>query len=180
MSKASLILMLLVATICTFLDSATALIHVVGGSNGWEIPPNNTFYAEWAKPRTFGLGDRLVFPYRTGAHNVLQVLEKDFETCGNDNVINHYFRGPTIIQLNTTGEYYFYSGIGTHCEAGQKLHITVVNGPGSSGKFFHSTSEEMALAPAPAPTLSDTSSAGEVRVLGKICFALSFLPWLFM
>ena len=41
------------------MQSADAVIHVVGGSCGWEVPPNATFYADWAKPRTFGVGDKL-------------------------------------------------------------------------------------------------------------------------
>ena len=44
---------------CVLIQSADALIHVVGGGCGWEVPPNSTFYADWAKPRTFGVGDKL-------------------------------------------------------------------------------------------------------------------------
>ena len=122
---------------CVQMHSSSALIHVVGGKEGWEIPPNKTFYCDWAKPRVFGLNDKLVFPYREGAHNVLQVSKEDFDKCGHDKVFEQYYKGPTVVQLTKLGDYFFYSGIGTHCEIGQKLHIKVVPGLGSSGRTFH-------------------------------------------
>ncbi|KMT11980.1 hypothetical protein BVRB_5g099420 [Beta vulgaris subsp. vulgaris] len=125
---------LVVVMCCVLLQSTSALIHVVGGTAGWGVPPNATFYTDWAKPRTFGAGDKLVFPYRVGAHNVLQVNKPDFDKCGHDNVVNMFYKGPTVFQLNATGDYYFYSGIGTHCELGQKLHVHVVPGRGYSGR----------------------------------------------
>ncbi|CAO2837711.1 unnamed protein product [Amaranthus hypochondriacus] len=125
----------LVVVMCGVLfQSTSALIHVVGGVAGWEIPPNKIFYEDWAKPRVFGAGDKLVFPYRMGAHNVIQVNKADFDKCGHGNVINQFFKGPTVIQLNATGDYYFYSGVGTHCEMGQKLHVQVIPGKGYSGR----------------------------------------------
>ncbi|KAL2928241.1 Early nodulin-like protein 1, partial [Bienertia sinuspersici] len=134
MATIRIALPLSVVMFCVLLQSTSALIHVVGGVAGWEIPPNKTFYEEWAKPRTFGAGDKLVFPYRWGAHNVLQVSKEDYDKCGDDNVINMYFKGPTVIQLNNTGDYYFYSNVGTHCELGQKLHVHVGPGRGYSGR----------------------------------------------
>ena len=50
---------LVVVMCCVFFQSTSALIHVVGGAAGWEIPPNKTFYEDWAKPRIFGAGDKL-------------------------------------------------------------------------------------------------------------------------
>lgn len=32
---------------------------VVGVSYGWQVPESSTFFHEWAKPRTFGIGDKL-------------------------------------------------------------------------------------------------------------------------
>ncbi|XP_057521168.1 umecyanin-like [Amaranthus tricolor] len=134
MATKRIVLPLLVVVYCVLVQSSSALIHVVGGVAGWEIPPNKTFYEDWAKPRTFGVGDKLVFPYRMGAHNVLQVNKADFDKCGHDNVINQFFKGPTVFQLNAIGDYYFYSGVGIHCEMGQKLHVQVVPGKGYSGR----------------------------------------------
>ncbi|KAL9230970.1 hypothetical protein vseg_006251 [Gypsophila vaccaria] len=134
MATMNVVLMVVALMCCVLVNSSNALIHVVGGKDGWEIPPKPTFYADWAKPRIFGVHDKLVFPYRVGAHNILQVSKQDFDKCGNDHVYEQYYKGPTVIKLNATGDYYFYSGIGTHCELGQKLHVHVVAGPGSSGR----------------------------------------------
>lgn len=55
--------MLMLAAIgCCFLTgSASAMTHIVGGAFGWRAPENNktSFYADWAFPRTFGVGDQL-------------------------------------------------------------------------------------------------------------------------
>lgn len=121
-----------------------------------------------------------VFPYRMGAHNVLEVSKADFDKCGHDHVINMFYKGPTLIQLNTTGDYYFYSGIGTHCELGQKLHIQVVPGRGFSGRgvrFLEVFSRALApSAPADqeksAPHNSATSTIA-LPFLGLLsCFSL--------
>jgi len=126
-------LVIMVALGCFMVQTADGLIHVVGGENGWEIPPNTTFYSEWAKPRTFGLNDELVFPYRPGGHTVHQVSKEDFESCGHSHIINQWASGATRVPLNCLGDLYFYSFVGKHCEMGQKLHITVQNKTGSDG-----------------------------------------------
>ena len=59
MATKRIVLPLLVVVYCVLVQSSSALIHVVGGVAGWEIPPNKTFYEDWAKPRTFGVGDKL-------------------------------------------------------------------------------------------------------------------------
>ncbi|KAL2902700.1 Umecyanin, partial [Bienertia sinuspersici] len=139
MATIRIALPLLVVMFCVLLQSTSALIHVVGGVAGWEIPPNKTFYEEWAKPRTFGAGDKLggkkcSFSIQMGRTQRTTSLKEDYDKCGDDNVINMYFKGPTVIQLNNTGDYYFYSNVGTHCELGQKLHVHVGPGRGYSGR----------------------------------------------
>lgn len=60
MIKVHLVLLPLVAALAMMAAApAAAMTHVVGGRHGWSVPPNKTFYQEWAKPRTFGLGDKL-------------------------------------------------------------------------------------------------------------------------
>ncbi|KGN53385.1 blue copper protein [Cucumis sativus] len=110
-----------------------AFTHIVGGSHGWRVPENDSFFDQWAKPRTFGVGDRLVFPYRAGANNLVTVKKADYDTCGEEEVIYMYFLGPTVVNLTKAGDYYYFDGIGKHCEAGQKLHIQVGTKEGSSG-----------------------------------------------
>ncbi|XP_022985421.1 stellacyanin-like [Cucurbita maxima] len=128
---------MMIMTITTMMmmmgSSVNAFTHIVGASHGWRVPDNVTFYDEWAKPRTFGVGDKLVFPYRPGANNIVAVKKTDYEVCGEENVINMYYLGPTILNLTEAGDYYYFDGIGKHCEAGQKLHVQVGSKEGTSG-----------------------------------------------
>lgn len=115
------------------------------------------------------------------------VNKEDFEACSQKNVINMYYNGPTILKLNHTGDYYYYCGVGKHCEAGQKLHINIVAGDGSSGNpFGFKLVSKDAAAPAPsAPThnvASVTSATPTIQnfsmVFGLLAFLLSLLPWI--
>ncbi|XP_023518646.1 umecyanin-like [Cucurbita pepo subsp. pepo] len=135
MDKMYVALMIGIFSCLLFMPSMDAFTHIVGGNHGWRVPDNVTFFDEWAKPRTFGVGDKLVFPYRPGANNLLAVKKADYETCGQgeEDVINMYYLGPTILNITQPGDYYYYDGIGKHCEAGQKLHIQVGSKEGTSG-----------------------------------------------
>ncbi|KAI6702038.1 hypothetical protein NL676_011174 [Syzygium grande] len=115
------------------MGSTSAVLHVVGGRQGWDVPDNVTFYQDWARPRTFGVGDQLIFPYRPGSNNLLAVKKKAYETCDMSDPIKIYYMGPTILNLTAVGDYYYVSSSGRHCEHGQRLHVTVGNAPGSSG-----------------------------------------------
>ena len=44
---------------CFMIGEVSAFTHIVGGSHGWRVPDNLTYYEEWAMPRTFGVGDKL-------------------------------------------------------------------------------------------------------------------------
>merc|ERR1739841_120944 len=85
----------------------------------------SAFYVNWAQTRNFSLGDKLVFPFRSGVYNIMEVSEEDFYNCTQKNVSNWYPKGPTIIELTEPGKHYYYCGVGRHCEAGQKLSIDV-------------------------------------------------------
>ncbi|KAK6935494.1 Phytocyanin domain [Dillenia turbinata] len=159
MAKVQFPLLMLVALGCIVTGPASAMTHVVGGSFGWKLPPNKTFYEEWAAPRTFGVGDRLLFPYRMPLYSLIEVGKDDFPTCGQSQVVERFFLGPTTVDLNNTGERFFYDGVGLHCEAGLKLRVNVVNAPGSSGSttsYYERLFGSEAQAPAP-------SAAGEVK-----------------
>ncbi|XP_024026953.1 stellacyanin [Morus notabilis] len=171
---------------------ASAFTHIVGGSHGWRVPENQTYFQEWAKPRTFGVGDRLekvsVFPSRPCGNNVVMVSKEDFEACTQDKVFNMYYEGPTILNLTQVGDYYFYSGVGKHCEAGQKLHITVGDKEGFSGdhlpfKSFSTEDDATTAATSPVPSQlpnAKHSSATTIQDVGVVsasllCFLLSLL-----
>ncbi|XP_022931314.1 stellacyanin-like [Cucurbita moschata] len=157
-------------------SSVNAFTHIVGASHGWRVPDNVTFYDEWAKPRTFGVGDKLVFPYRPGANNIVAVKKADYEVCGEENVINMYYLGPTILNLTEAGDYYYFDGIGKHCEAGQKLHVQVGLKEGTSGAdplpfnletfgIHTSLDPTQNVAPAAAPTAATKASHANANAL---------------
>ena len=47
------------------MKGATAAEYVVGDSSGWTLPPNTTFYSDWAASKTFQIGDVLCKSFDT-------------------------------------------------------------------------------------------------------------------
>ncbi|CAL9150998.1 cucumber peeling cupredoxin-like [Musa acuminata AAA Group] len=130
MAEAHRTLLLLVAAMSCLVTVSQAhqKIHIVGGSYGWKIPPNKTFYEEWANKQSFFVGDKLVFLYTTGLQNVIEASEEEeFVYCKQTNVEDVQFVGPTILELTKAGVHYFYCSVGLHCEGGQKLRINVTD-----------------------------------------------------
>ncbi|KAK9075929.1 hypothetical protein SSX86_004259 [Deinandra increscens subsp. villosa] len=96
----------------------------VGSDKGWRPKVN---YKAWAEDLDiFNIGDYLVFKYKQGKHNVIQVDESGFKQCivppdqskaltsGNDRVL-----------LKEAGRVWFISGIGKDCENGMKVSVDV-------------------------------------------------------
>ncbi|XP_058103588.1 mavicyanin-like [Magnolia sinica] len=137
-------LFILSAMGCVLVAPSVAMDHIVGGSTGWTIVSNATFYQAWAEKRTFFVGDRLVFLYTTGLHSVTEVSnESDFEGCNKGSMVDEYFSGPTRVILTTQGNHYFYCGIGAHCKAGQKLKIAVTEPEPTDGVYGASSSANL-------------------------------------
>ncbi|XP_022719656.1 basic blue protein-like [Durio zibethinus] len=107
---------------------------IVGGNDGWNVGVN---YQEWAKGKQFIVGDTLVFQYKPGAHNVYKVNGTDFQNCNvpTNNSLG-LFSGNDTIKLAAAGNKWYICGVSGHCDAGQKLNITVL---------------DSATAPTPAP-----------------------------
>ncbi|MED6183540.1 hypothetical protein PIB30_038766 [Stylosanthes scabra] len=125
-SKLSLSLFMLVMSGCIVsYVSSQKTIHIVGDSLGWIAPKYTGFYHDWVKNRKFSVGDQLLFNYIPGLNTVVQVEKEDYDHCSMKNTLAEYFMGNTIFTLNKPGEYYFISSVGRHCEANQKLKITV-------------------------------------------------------
>ena len=57
MNMAQLVMALAFAA--TLLHGTAAVDLVVGGNTGWTIPPNNTFYSNWASANTFRIGNEI-------------------------------------------------------------------------------------------------------------------------
>ncbi|KAG0519291.1 hypothetical protein BDA96_09G251700 [Sorghum bicolor] len=121
-------LLLFSAVMASLVSGSTAgIYHIVGAGKGWRMPPNRTYYADWASARQISVGDKLMFLYRSGAHNIVEVPTRElFDVCSMHNITNRYQNGPTIIELTEPGQRFYFCGVGEHCEVGQKLAINVL------------------------------------------------------
>ncbi|RWR82150.1 blue copper-like protein [Cinnamomum micranthum f. kanehirae] len=133
---------------------AYATDYVVGDNDGWTTGFN---YSVWAADKKFRVGDALIFIYSEGSHNVAKVDGKGFAGCAVPPNATVLASGHDIITLTTTGNKWYICGVSGHCDAGQKLKITVL--PKSM----------IGVAPSPAPD-------PEVVVPG-ISWAPPWLPW---
>ncbi|KAF6169896.1 hypothetical protein GIB67_034288 [Kingdonia uniflora] len=119
---------------------------LVGDDSGWTI---NFDYQTWAAGKEFYVGDKLIFQYPIGVHNVLKVNGADFQTCTSPVEVMPLTTGMDVITLSAPGKKWYICDVGTHCEVGgQKLFITVLP-------------ELSASAPAPQ-ALAPTNSANGI------------------
>ncbi|WCJ30036.1 Mavicyanin [Euphorbia peplus] len=111
--------------------ASTAASHTVGGSAGWAVPTDPSFYEDSVANITFVAGDSLVFKW-TSIHNVLEVTSKEeYDKCTITNGILKE-TSPVKIPLPQNGTFYFICSIGPHCQLGQKVTIKVGNGISTS------------------------------------------------
>ncbi|WMV21878.1 hypothetical protein MTR67_015263 [Solanum verrucosum] len=150
---------------------------------GWTVPSNGAVaYTNWAAGKTFRVGDILVFNFATDRHDMQQVEETSFDGCNSQNAIGAaIMTGPTNITLNSTDDHYFICTIGTHCQGGQKLEISVfddststpgTNPPtpsvdGPTGSVLGGV-----VPPPPPPSSLTTVLASFVLSLSAIAFAI--------
>ncbi|KAG0493022.1 hypothetical protein HPP92_006420 [Vanilla planifolia] len=127
---------LVASLVMTWPVASVATTYPVGDSMGWTAPPNSSFYEEWSATKVFVAGDVLVFKFRTGLHNVIEVNSSNFKACSTENPIGpKWTTGPAFVKL-TPGERYYICGFPGHCHKGQKLSVLVA----------------VSGAPAPSPT----------------------------
>ncbi|ESW32132.1 hypothetical protein PHAVU_002G295800 [Phaseolus vulgaris] len=107
-------------------------VYVVGDKLGWNIPSQTGFFDDWAKNKTFVVGDELLFQYHPGLNTVVMVDKEDYENCATMRIIRSFINGNSPVVLDKPGDNYFFSSIGKHCENGVKLHIVVADQPKSS------------------------------------------------
>uniref|UniRef100_A0A7N0UIF8 Phytocyanin domain-containing protein n=1 Tax=Kalanchoe fedtschenkoi TaxID=63787 RepID=A0A7N0UIF8_KALFE len=122
--------------------------HVVGGNMGWVIPLGDAgAYATWASTRAFAVGDKLVFNYAAGQHDVAHSSKAAYDACNASlPIISTTMAAPATITLTAAGENYFFCTIGRHCALGQKLAINVSSASASS--------------PSPSPTAAPAPETG--------------------
>ncbi|KAK6158098.1 hypothetical protein DH2020_005412 [Rehmannia glutinosa] len=102
---------------------------------GWALGVN---YTAWAEGKDFYVGDRLIFQYAEGTHNVYKVNGTAFQQCTVPPPSEALTSGNDVITLATPGRKWYVCGVGKHCVNGMKLVIIVY--------------PVMAPASAPAPT----------------------------
>uniref|UniRef100_G3MT85 Phytocyanin domain-containing protein n=1 Tax=Amblyomma maculatum TaxID=34609 RepID=G3MT85_AMBMU len=141
----------------------------VGGDHGWKIPSSKSgpqMYNQWASKNRFQVGDVVRFKY--DKDSVMEVTEKEYESCKSVHPIYFSNNGNTELKLDHSGDFYFISGISGHCERGQKMIIKVMShsdAPGTSP---------------PAPPSPDESSAARLlafaplHVLALLLLAINF------
>ncbi|XP_059664061.1 blue copper protein 1b-like [Cornus florida] len=103
--------------------SVSAKEFIVGDDAGWTV---NFDYQDWANGKEFVVGDKLVFKYPVGNHNVFKVNGTAFKACMKPPPSEAMTTGNDVITLATPGKKWYICGVGMHCAYGeQKLAITV-------------------------------------------------------
>ncbi|KAL7595865.1 hypothetical protein Lser_V15G27710 [Lactuca serriola] len=144
----SSIILFVALMVAAIASSVTAKEFIVGDDKGWTL---NFDYQAWAYGKKFVVGDKLIFNYAAGKHNVFRVNGTVFQQCMIPPVNEALTSGYDVITLQTTGRKWYICGVGKHCEqGGMKLFITV---------FPQST-------PPPAPWVSPVPSSSKVFVVG--------------
>ncbi|KAF9664692.1 hypothetical protein SADUNF_Sadunf16G0044700 [Salix dunnii] len=147
LKKNTLAISFLMVALC---GVSMAAVYQAGDSAGW-TSMGQVDYKEWASNKNFHVGDTLVFNYNNHFHNVKQVTQQGFESCNATSPIATYSNGSDTVTLEKHGHFYFICGYPGHCQAGQKIDISVV--PATSN-----------LSPARPPTQSSLSSASSLHL----------------
>ncbi|KAF5202791.1 blue copper protein-like [Thalictrum thalictroides] len=165
---ASMNLFAVLAIICIVIPRvAFATEYIVGDDSGWTIKFD---YAAWAKDKEFRVGDKLVFAYPVGGHNVHKVNATGFKECIVPPESEALSSGNDVITLATPGNKWYLCGVGQHCtDGGQKLSIAVLP-----------AFEETWQAPSPAPA-SPSSATGiatsryQIFIVALITIAMAII-----
>ncbi|CAL0329918.1 unnamed protein product [Lupinus luteus] len=116
LGRGSAVLLLL----CLFViqsEIVNAATYTVGGAGGWTFNTNG-----WPKGKRFRAGDRLVFNYGRGAHNVAVVNKGGYAGCNTPRGSKVYRSGKDQITLSRGMNYFICSFVG-HCQFGMKIAI---------------------------------------------------------
>ncbi|KAI4332498.1 hypothetical protein L6164_017402 [Bauhinia variegata] len=139
----SRVLIVLALTATIFSTIAMAKDFIVGDEKGWTIGFD---YQAWAADKVFDVGDKLVFKYPTGKHNVFKVDGIGFKNCVAPAATQAMTSGEDTIELATPGRKWYICGVANHCQTGQKLVIDVL-----SQTLAPSLPPSHSPAPAPLP-----------------------------
>ncbi|XVE64959.1 hypothetical protein DITRI_Ditri07aG0143500 [Diplodiscus trichospermus] len=158
-------ILFIIAVVTLFaVPSSLATEFVVGDDKEWSLDFD---YQGWAAGKEFRVGDKLVFKYTSGVHNVFRVNGTEFQQCqAADNAVP-LTTGNDVITLATPGRKWYICGVARHCTArNMKLNITVLSQVGSPSS-----------APTPTPSTSSSSEKGNAasKFYGWIAVMVSFV-----
>ncbi|KAL1830127.1 hypothetical protein DCAR_0209535 [Daucus carota subsp. sativus] len=132
-----------VALISAIIAPALATDFVVGDEAGWKT---NFDYKTWAAGKEFHVGDKLIFNYPAGVHNVHKADLASFQSCTPSATSVALTTGSDVITLASEGKKWYLCSIASHCASGNmKLAITVL---------------PQVESPAPAPEVSAAAEFG--------------------
>ncbi|KAL6564355.1 hypothetical protein OROMI_015805 [Orobanche minor] len=167
--KKIIVLAMFITVIC---GSCKASVYKVGDDDGWDIM-GDVVYNQWALSKTFKVGDTIVFEYDPEFHSVLQVSQSDFHSCNTATPISSYTTGNDSIVINNSGHYYYICGVMGHCEAGQKIDITVTDShkPAIEPVSSPANTPSQTVVPKTRSGSSVTPSSGESLVFNNGLFS---------
>ncbi|CAN1765350.1 Blue copper protein [Linum perenne] len=144
MTNFFLLLTVLVAVVAFAPLATLAKDFIVGDESGWTT---NFDYQSWAYGKDFRVGDRLIFKYKMGVHNVYKANGTEFQNCEVPSAASRGLAmtsGNDIVVLATPGRKWYICGKPYHCSSkNQKLVI-----------FVKPNSNSWAPSPSPLPSLA--------------------------
>ncbi|GLJ42160.1 hypothetical protein SUGI_0873060 [Cryptomeria japonica] len=84
--------------ICDPVNAAN--VFTVGDEKGWTLGFD---YQAWAQDKQFHIGDRLVFNYPKGVHNVVVVNVSSFANCVKEPIFPRLKSGHDVLEFIGTG-----------------------------------------------------------------------------
>ncbi|XP_060170826.1 blue copper protein 1a-like [Lycium barbarum] len=116
-------LLIALAVISMVVAPAMATEHLVGDDQGWKV---NFDYNKWAESKEFHVGDKLIFKYKEGVHNVYKADLTAFQNCAPGANVEPLTTGNDVIELKSTGKKWYLCGIKNHCDQGMKVAVNVL------------------------------------------------------
>ncbi|KAL0335194.1 UNVERIFIED_CONTAM: hypothetical protein Sradi_4731300 [Sesamum radiatum] len=106
---------MMLLSLLIYIHSADAKSYTVGDSTGWIFNVTG-----WEIGKPFKAGDKLVFKYAVGRHNVVMVDKRSYDSCSVPAGAPTYRSGNDTLRLKI-GTNYFICGFTGHCQAGMKI-----------------------------------------------------------
>ena len=67
-----------------------------------------------------------MFKYAKDQHTVVQATAASYAACSQANSLGVWTSGDDRVTLNTSGTWWFFCGVGDHCQQGMKFNVTVL------------------------------------------------------